>query len=624
MKIDFKTLKLNNFLSFHDAEIQLDNNGYVVVSGHNNYKPDNATSNGSGKSSIWDAISWCLTGQTIRGVKDVVNNSAKKDGCVVELLFSVDGTEYRIIRSKDHFLLKTNMKIYVNGEEKSGKGIRESEKILADYLPDLTASFIGSVIILGQGMPERFTNNTPSGRKDILESLSHSDFMIEEIKNSLSKRETELKNKLRAKEDEGLEITTKTDCATSLLQDVKVKLDNYGNEDDFVNQVHEIQGKIDIQKEEVKEVTRNKKQMYEALQEMQQEFSSLTATFTQKLSDIDAEYSQKITEKTSHVSQLQTQCQMLHREIDRLKAIKDICPTCGQKLPGVEKPSTEAQEIQLQELLGSYNNAKSSLDALKKEHEEKRQAILHNRDAATASLQQRMNQVSKDLRAQEEVSVRLTNELNSLIESMHRVQGKIDTFVSERNKLEKQREDYEKQIENLRTAFLYNDTERNLISRHLEIINKMSTIANRDFRGYLLSNIIQFIDTKAKEYSEDIFETTNLDITLEGNNIEIRYNGKPYGSLSGGERQKVDIIVQLSIRDMLSKFMGYSCNILVLDEIFDNLDSYGCDKVINMFAKKLKDVRSIFIISHHADSLSIPYDKEIVVVKNEMGYSEIL
>ena len=192
MNIIFEKVILENFLSFKHADISLSNNGYVVVSGLNRYSLDGAKSNGAGKSTLWDAITWCLTGETIRGVKDVVNNLFKEEGCYVELFFEIDNKKYHLIRSKDHKEFKTNLKIYVNSEDKSGKGIRDSEKLLSEYLPDLTASFIGSVIILGQGLPERFTNNTPAGRKDILEKLSKSDFMINDIKQAVTTRQIAL------------------------------------------------------------------------------------------------------------------------------------------------------------------------------------------------------------------------------------------------------------------------------------------------------------------------------------------------------------------------------------------------------------------------------------------------
>ena len=85
-----------------------------------------------------------------------------------------------------------DLKIVINNEDRSGDGLRKSEALLAEYLPDVTSSLLGSVIILGQGLPHRFTNNTPAGRKEVLEKLSKSDFMIEDIKARISKRSTEL------------------------------------------------------------------------------------------------------------------------------------------------------------------------------------------------------------------------------------------------------------------------------------------------------------------------------------------------------------------------------------------------------------------------------------------------
>ena len=180
----------------------------------------------------------------------------------------------------------------------------------------------------------------------------------------------------------------------------------------------------------------------------------------------------------------------------------------------------------------------------------------------------------------------------------------------------------EQQIKSLQDLLYNINIEKDNINQHLDIVNKMVTIASRDFRGMLLSNIIDYINLKAKEYSKDIFNTSDIEFKLDGNNIYIGYAGKQYESLSGGEKQKVDLIVQFSIRDMLSRFLNFTSNILVLDEIFDNLDSYGCQQVINLISTKLLDIESIFIITHHLE-LDIPNDNEIVIVKNNNGISEI-
>lgn len=181
MVIKFDKLHIYNFMSFIEETIELSDCNYVFVNGTNINPDDNAKSNGSGKSALFDAISWVLTGETIRGAKNVVNILAN-DGCYVEITFDIGKDNYRLLRSKDHSEYKTNLKIYINDIDKSGKGIRDSEKLLSEYIPDLTSQLLGNVIILGQGLPSKFTNNTPSGRKEVLEKLSKSDFMITDLK----------------------------------------------------------------------------------------------------------------------------------------------------------------------------------------------------------------------------------------------------------------------------------------------------------------------------------------------------------------------------------------------------------------------------------------------------------
>ena len=101
MKIKFKKIKLHHFLSFGDAEINLEIAGYTLVSGINNNPLDAAKSNGSGKSTIWSAICYALTGETIQGLKSGLANIYTNDGCHVELTFDVDGKEYILLRSKE-------------------------------------------------------------------------------------------------------------------------------------------------------------------------------------------------------------------------------------------------------------------------------------------------------------------------------------------------------------------------------------------------------------------------------------------------------------------------------------------------------------------------------------------
>lgn len=187
MNLRFSRLYLYNFLSFGEAELVLDYSGFTLIRGNNLNPSDGAYSNGSGKSALWEALSWVLTGETIRGVRNVTNLNSD-GGVLVEVQFSLDSIEYKIIRSRDHKQYKTGLKLYINGEDKSGTGIRDTQLLLQQYLPSLTPQLIGSVIILGQGLPQRFTNNSPAGRKELLEQLSRSDFMMEDLRSRVTER----------------------------------------------------------------------------------------------------------------------------------------------------------------------------------------------------------------------------------------------------------------------------------------------------------------------------------------------------------------------------------------------------------------------------------------------------
>ena len=74
---------------------------------------------------------------------------------------------------------------------------------------------------------------------------------------------------------------------------------------------------------------------------------------------------------------------------------------------------------------------------------------------------------------------------------------------------------------------------------------------------------------------------------------------------------------------MLSSLYGYSCNICCMDEIFDNLDSIGCEKILELISTELADIEDVFIITHHED-LQLPCDRVLTVVKDEEGVSKIL
>ena len=616
MLLKFKSLVLHNFLSFGDAEVNLDNQGYVLVSGINNCKADLAKSNGSGKSSIWEGVVWALTGETIRGTKDVVNKFGT-DGTYAEILFDVDSDVYKVVRYRDYSNIGTNLKVYINGVDKSGKGIRDTEKLLEQYLPDLNSSLIGSVIILGQGLPQRFTNNTPSGRKEVLEKLSKSDFMIDDIKNRLSDRKVYLSQELRKYEDLDLQYNSQKSIIEADTQKVEQELSEIpdGDIDSEILRLKEELSKIIVDDSEYKSLT-------EELNNARSEYKNYDLQCTVDISKLEDIFIEPKQELKDNITKLMANITMLKNEIQRLESIKDVCPTCGQKLPDVHKVDTTDLHNKLTNAENERTELQNKLDELNKEQdikvkELKAQQEIRRKELVDLgeSIKTKFTEVEAKYNQTKEEFDRIQKSINDLENDKKIITYKKETLAKRLDELNKQFIEFSDKI-------LYNNNEKDNVKSRLEIVNKMITIATRDFRGFLLSGVIDFINQKSKEYSKEIFDTEEVEFKLDGNNIFIGYCGKQYENLSGGEKQKIDLIVQFSIRDMLSQYLNFSSNILVVDEICDNLDSIGCQKVLNMIATKLTDVSSLFIISHHTD-IDIPVDKEILIIKGDDGISKV-
>ena len=620
MNVVFNKIILHNFLSFGDAEIELNNRGYVFVQGVNENPNDNSLSNGAGKSSIWDAISYALTGVTIRGTKDVVNIHTD-DGAFVALDMDVDGKNFKILRSKNHSKYKTNLLIYIDGKNVSGKGIRDSDALLQQYLPDLTASLLGSVIILGQGLPQRFTNNTPSGRKEVLEKLSKSDFMIEDLKNRIAKRKQQLSQKIREEEDKILSLQSEKTIYEKQLKSNQDLLNTMSPPEAYDSAIEELQTKLNNIEKSVQELEIEISGASSKQSDLLVNYNSIVSEQNAELQQVDIKYSSELKELNDAKSDNTSKGYALKQEITKMEAIKDVCPTCGQKLPNVSKPDTS----KMREEMLLYANTVKELNVKISNVEEKVKA---EKTTISLNFKVRQNALSTEMQNNKATVDRLNTSMRDLLKEktatstrLVELKGYKEQYNNKKAIYEANIKDAEQKIKEIQEKLLYNNT-KEVLTEHSKIIDKFDTIIKRDFRGYLLSNVISFIDAKAKEYSQYIFETDKISFVLDGNNINISYDGKEYDNLSGGERQKVDIIIQLSIRDMLCKYLNFSSNILVLDEIVDFLDATGCDKIMNLINTRLNDINSIYFISHHTD-LGFSYDSVLTVVKDVNGISSI-
>lgn len=618
--IQFKKVILHNFGSYGHVELELQNRGFCLVSGQNNYIKDNALSNGAGKSALWSAICYALTGETISGIRTNLKNiNVDEPDSYVQLDFLYHKDTFRLCRI---IAPKSDLKIFRNEIDLSGKGIRESEKKLQELLPELSKDLIASTIIIGQGMPNKFSSFSPSGRKDLLEKLTKSDFMIEDLKTRISTRQLELTIKIREFEDSLLANRTQLNGYTDQLKKLKLNIAQQRQPDfDQLLENHRVK-LLELETE----VTR--------LQENISTIENQLDTFNNKLIEINAEkakvsneelaaYNVAYTELNSKKVKLEVEINSLNSEISKLKAITDTCPTCGQHLPNVHKPDTRLQEINLQNKQDELTAVKTDIQKCNKQHQEYQiqidNAFKEELTETTSALMSIKSLLQENKTKHHIFTVDLERERAAHNKLLYDKQN-WNSFLQ---KQEEEITSLEGEIARLTNLLAITSLAKEEFDQRLAIVKKMDQLTKRDFRGYLLTNIISYIDQKAKKYCETVFGTRDLLLEINGNALDITYCGKAFDGLSGGEKQRVDLILQLAIRDLLNSYLNLSANILVLDEITDFLDKKSCKAVMQLLEKELNTVESVFIISHHAEELELPVDSEIKVIKNEYGISEL-
>lgn len=620
--LNFKRIILHNFGSYGHAEANLENKGICLVSGRNNYKKDNALSNGSGKSFLWSGICYALTGETISGLKTNLKNinSTEDATSYVTVEFISDKDTYSITR---HIAPKSDLKIIKNDTDISGKGLRESEKKLGEVLPDLTKDLIASTIIIGQGMPNKFSSFSPSGRKDLLEKLTKSDFMVEDIRQRVTTRMTELQRQVRDCEDNLLIHKTQNKSIENTLKVKEAELAK-AVKPDFTVQLKDLQDLIAKAKEKLEGVTAEiaeKEKVYtDANTELLKILETSNAETAEEKEAYEAAFRAQVTERSQKEAEVKT----LTRTIAELKATKDVCPTCGQKLPGAVKPDTTAQETALVQLNIEIEAINKKVSEINTKHWEYQLQIKTKYEATIDGLKAQLRTAATEKgNLNREVQL-LTAQCTEYIEKYNKVVYEQENWDRYHARLEAEIKELQEEWSKNNSLILLLEGNKQDIADHLAVVKKMDTLTKRDFRGYLLENIIKYIDQVAKDYCDVVFKTRDLEVYLDGNALDISYCGKMFDNLSGGEKQRVDLILQFAIRNMLKAYLNTSSNILVLDEITDFLDKQSCKAIMTLIERELNTIESVFVVSHHATELDLPVDSEIKVVKNEDGISEIL
>ena len=146
-----------------------------------------------------------------------------------------------------------------------------------------------------------------------------------------------------------------------------------------------------------------------------------------------------------------------------------------------------------------------------------------------------------------------------------------------------------------------------------------------ELRPYLLNKDVEYLNSCMQKYIARFFKNTDVTLRVNGAAIDILINSggiqKNISSLSGGEKKRLNLAIQLALYDLIKSTSQVSFNLLWLDEIETQLDPLGCQQLIEIIEDKSDEVESTFWITNNSMvSENIPNK---IICKKIMGKTEI-
>ena len=566
----FERIRWKNFLSTGNqfTEMCFNENQTTLIIGNN----------GSGKSTVLDALTFSLFGKPFRKInKPLLVNSVNEKECLVEVELSIGSINWKIVRG-----IKPNVfEIWRNGTllDQSAAAL-DQQKWLEQNVLKMNYKSFTQIVILGSSTFVPFMQLSASNRREVIEDLL--DIKI------FSSMSGIIKEKIRQTKDEIKVLQLKKESLNDKVQMQKnfiEELENRAAEDIRVKE-GKIMGLLD---EENKFMHENVK-IVEELDDLNKVLNSYTGA-TEKLRKL-GNLKGKISNKVSTIT-----------KEHKFFTENTVCPTCDQaieetfRINRINDAQTKAKELQ--------SGYKELEEAIKEEEERERQFT-------TLS-----GEISK-----------LNNDISQNNARISGCQRQIRSLESEVQKLTDQLANRNTEHEKLETF------KKNLKTTYDELVSKKDTINYYDFSYSLLkdggvkSKIIKkylpLINQQVNRYLQmmDFYINFTLDEEFSETVQSPIHENFSYSSFSEGEKMRIDLALLFTWREVARMKNSVNTNLLIMDEVFDSsLDGFGTEEFMKIIRFVIKDA-NIFIISHK-ESL---YDKFLHVTKFEKvkGFSRIM
>ena len=568
MKITFKKLRYKNILSTGNVftEIDLSKSNTTLISG----------GNGSGKSTVLDAIVFALYGKPFRKInKPQLINSINQKDMIVEIEFSTGTNQYTVRRGIKPGIFE----IYKNGaliDQESAT--RDYQSYLEQNILNLNYKSFNQIVILGSATYVPFMELPAQARREIIEDLL--DIQVFSTMNTL------LKDKISLNKGAITDNAYQKDLIESKLESAKEHNDSIRKiREDEVNKIKEKMGEHILKVEEEQQ----------AIAVVQDNIEQLLTTITDK-----ASVKSKHEKAKSLVLELQTALNSHMKEM-AFYHDNDSCPTCKQ---------------------GIDHDFKENVVTLKGKKIEELESGLTDLSNKVKEYNDRLEEISK---TEDEI-----NSLNLKIGD-HRATIKVskNALVSFKNELTKAEEQVEaidtSKLQELQKQLKSIEKDQTELFNHKEVLGVVATmLKDGGIKTKIIRQYIPVMNKLINKYlaAFDLFVDFHIDENFN-EVIKSRFRDTfSYASFSEGEKLRITLSIMLAWRTVAKLRNSVSTNLLVLDETLDGaMDGVGVENLIDTL-HNLNSDDNIFVISHRGDQFGDKFESHIKFQKVK-NFSEI-
>ena len=549
------------------TSIRLDENRDTLIVG----------ANGSGKSTVLDALTFSLFGKPFRKVtKSQLLNSTNERDAKVEIEFDIGDVPYKVVRG-----IKPNIfEIYRHGKKTNEDcSANEQQKTLENQILKLNYKSFTQIVILGSASFIPFMQLSAPHRREVIEDLLDikvftmmSDILKVQIKES--------RDALRV-----LELKKESVADKIVMQKRFIKsIEDSGN-DSIATKREEIQN-CD---QETVEYQRSVEELISKVNEKQKEVEEyITATDTlKKLSKFKVK--------------LQTKKQNSNQELDFFTE-NTVCPTCTQD---IEDKFRVNRIDELRQVLVKHQASIDEItSAIEAEEEREKNLVKLQRETTTLS-----NEIS-----QFNIRIANNNKRRGTLETeIQNIADKIENRDTEDEKLT----DYKNQLKDILLRLEETQDDFDYLSEGNQLL-KDDGVKKRIIRKYL-----PLINKQVNDYLQRMDFYVNFMLDEDFNEtVQTPVHEKfSYASFSEGEKMRIDLALLFTWREVARMKNSVVTNLLIMDEVFDSsLDEFGTEYFLKIVRYIITDA-NVFIISHKQDL----YDKfnHCLEFTKEKGFSKL-